>query len=137
MLGVSVNWWAVLAAAAAYMAIGALWYGPLLGGMWKRLVGFSDQDARAAKMSSRRSMFLIFVFALVTAYALAYFVYVWGAFTLTDAWWLAFWLWLGFVATTQAGAILSEDRSWKLFAVSTVASLLSLWAMASILVRWG
>lgn len=40
----SVNWIAVLAAAAAAFVLGGLWYGPLFGKSWQGYMGLSDDD---------------------------------------------------------------------------------------------
>ena len=42
-----VNWLAVLVAAFSAFALGGIWYGPLFGKRWQRLVGLSDEAAKA------------------------------------------------------------------------------------------
>jgi hypothetical protein len=38
------NWLAVLVATVTAFALGGIWYGPLFGKAWQRLVGLSDED---------------------------------------------------------------------------------------------
>ena len=132
-----INWWAVVGAAVAYMIIGSLWYGPLFGKIWKRLMNFSDQDMKSMAMTPLRAMSIVTVSALVMGYVLMHFVVAFGAVDSSGAWQLAFWIWLGFIATTQLSGVLWENRSWKLFFLNTLGSLVSLSAMACILVKWG
>ena len=46
---------------------------------------------------------------------------------------LAFWPWLGYIATTQAGSFLWEGKSFKLFAFNAAESLVAMFAMACVL----
>ena len=38
------NWLAILVATVAAFALGGVWYGPVFGKAWQRLVGISDED---------------------------------------------------------------------------------------------
>jgi hypothetical protein len=139
---ITVNYWAVLVAAIANIVIGSLWYGPLFGKTWKRLMGFSDESMKAMKMTVTGAYIGGIVTALLMAFVLAHSVVLWMAFpgtsagTFSFALELAFWIWLGYVATTQAGSVLWEGKSLKLFFLNTAQSLVSLIVMASILVFW-
>lgn len=131
-----INYWAVLAAAVTYMVIGSLWYGPLFGKYWRKLMGFTAQDMKSMRLSAAQAIGLGFLSALVMAQVLAHEQAVWYDFmgatmsTFSFVFNLAFWLWLGFVATTQLGAVLWENRSWKLFFFNAASSLVSLFAMS-------
>ena len=48
---VDISYLAVLVAAAAAMAIGFLWYGPLFGNQWKKLMNFTDKGMKEMKMT--------------------------------------------------------------------------------------
>ena len=48
----SLNWLAVVVAAAAAFAVGAVWYGPLFGKRWQALSGLSDEDIQGANMAA-------------------------------------------------------------------------------------
>ena len=120
------------------MVIGMLWYGPVFGKHWKRMMGFSDSDMKNMPLTAGQAICGGAVTALVIAYVLAAEAYVWGSFmgesgTVSFAFMLAFWPWLGFIATTQAGSFLWEGKPFKLFAFNAAESLVSMFAMALVL----
>lgn len=138
---ITINYWAVLVAGIANMVVGALWYGPLFGKKWMHLMGFTKESMSNMKMSARAAYIGGFVTALIMAFVLAHDAYVWGEFfgtggTFWFALQLAFWIWLGYVATTQAGSFLWEGKSWKLFCLNAAESLVAMIVMASILTFW-
>jgi ABC-type transporter Mla maintaining outer membrane lipid asymmetry permease subunit MlaE len=138
---ITINYWAVLVAAAANIVVGTLWYGPLFGKAWKRMMGFTDEAMRQMKMTVKGAYLGGIVTALLIAYVLAHDAFVWGSFFGAEATFgfalsLAFWVWLGYVVTTQAGSVLWEGRPWKLFFLNAAQSLVSLIVMASILTFW-
>ncbi|HEY1242368.1 MAG TPA: DUF1761 domain-containing protein [Bryobacteraceae bacterium] len=67
----TLNWWAVLAAAASAFLIGGLWYSPaLFGALWKKANGFDNNPPPAgAKIFA-----ISFVLSLVMALNLAMFL---------------------------------------------------------------
>ncbi len=68
-----INWWAVLAAGASSMLLGALWYSPLLfGNAWMRAAGVTEEEARSANMA--KVMGTAFVLALIGAAVFAMFL---------------------------------------------------------------
>jgi hypothetical protein len=128
------NWLAVIGAAAAAVALGFLWYGPLLGRQWMALMGFTQASMEEAR---RKGMTLNYVLMAISALVMAY---VLGVFTSvvtpTDALFLAFWLWLGFVATTLVGQVLWEGKSWTLYAINAGYYFISMLLMAAIFAWW-
>lgn len=132
-----VNFVAVLVAGVASFVIGGLWYsGMLFGPMWVKLLGWDEKRAAEAKKGGSQSMAIGFLATLVTAYVLAYFVNMFGATDAQGGVRAAFWLWLGFVATTQLGGFLWEKKPFKLFVLNTAYSFLSLAVMGIILSLW-
>ena len=136
ILGETVNYMHVLVAAIAAFALGALWYGPLFGKAWMKLAGITPQKMKSMKMTPMQSMGIGFILTLLSSYILAHFVKYFSAASIGDASQLAFWLWLGFVVPVQAGVVLWEGKQFKLFALCTLYSLVSLALMASILAAW-
>src|SRR3989344_1816524 len=113
---VAVNYLSVLFAAIASMILGFLWYGPLFGKAWVKLSGISKKDiGKAKKEGMGRKYFFEFLTALIMAYVLAHFANYVQATTITDAFALGFWAWLGFIATVQLGIVLWEGRTFKLY----------------------
>ena len=77
-----------------------------------------------------------FITALVMAYVLAHFVAIAGAGDAMGALQLAFWIWLGFIATVQIGIVLWEGKPWKLYFLNAAYWLVNLAVMAIILALW-
>ena len=139
-LAVSVNYWAVLAAAVASIVLGFIWYGPLFGRQWLRLSGFSDKQMKKMKENSQKGMIktytVMVIGTLVTSFVLAHFVDYLQALTVGEALSLGFWLWLGFLATSQIGSVLWEQKPVKLYLLNTLYNLVNLCVMAVILTVW-
>lgn len=133
-----VNLLAVVVAGVLGMAIGAAWYSPMLfGKRWMKESGMTDEDmARAKAKGMGKSYALGLVSALVMAYILAMFVHMDGARDVAGGAALAFWLWLGFVATVMLSSVLWENKSWTLYAINAGYYLVSLLVMATVLVLW-
>ena len=70
------------------------------------------------------------------AFVLAHFSNVWGATGVAGAWQLAFWIWLGFIATVMLGSVLWQGKPWKLYILNVAYQLVSLFAMAVVVVMW-
>ncbi|MBI2541430.1 DUF1761 domain-containing protein [Candidatus Woesearchaeota archaeon] len=133
---VNVNYLAVLAAAAASMALGFLWYGPLFGSQWKKLMGITDKSMKEMKMTPVQSMVGGFASTLIMSYVLAHFVDYTRAATFVDGAIAGTWLWLGFVATVQFGTVLWEGKPVKLYVINTLHYLAALVLMGGILAVW-
>ena len=139
-LPVSVNYWTVLAAAVASIILGFLWYGPLFGKQWLKLMGFSEKQIKQMKENSQKGMTktytVMVVSTLVTAYVLAHFVGYLQALSVGDGIVLGFLLWIGFLATSQIGSVLWEQKPVKLYMINTLYNLVNLCVMAVILAVW-
>ncbi|HEY4510849.1 MAG TPA: DUF1761 domain-containing protein [Candidatus Paceibacterota bacterium] len=133
-----INYFAVVGAALAAMVIGSLWYSPQVGfgKMWMKLMGWGKDVPESAKKSIGKSYAIMFATALVTAFVLAHFSYVWGAREITTALELAFWVWLGFIATTMLGGFLWEGKSFKLFLLNAGYQFVSIAVMSLIVSLW-
>ncbi len=137
---ITINYLAVLVSAVATFVIGFLWHGPLFGAQWMKLSNISAAEAEASKaaMAGKMWMYLLpaFLQQLVMAYVLAHFVYVWGASDVMGALQLAFWVWLGFIATVLLNGVLWEKRTVPLYLFNVAYHFVSLSAMAVILTMW-
>jgi hypothetical protein len=139
---IAINYFAVIAAAVAAMALGYVWYGPLFGKQWMALMGFTKESMQSMSQSAMQSYGIMAVAALITAYVLNHIIVFSSNFydmapgDYTTGLISAFWIWLGFVATTQVGAVLWESKPWKLFFLNTGYSLVSLAIMGVILSVW-
>jgi hypothetical protein len=130
----NLNHLAVFVAAAAAMTLGFLWYSPLLfGKLWLKLNSFKKKSVE------EKNMFALVLAGLVTSwitsYVLASLLHL-SVTDLGDAVQVAFWLWLGFVATIMFGNVLWEQQRVELFILNSAFRLASLVLMAVILISW-
>lgn len=132
------NYLAIVIAAVLNMAIGAFWYSPAgFGKEWSRLMGWTDPEKiKAMKKGAGKSYAWMFVASLVMMCVLANIVNWAGAVTLLEGAVIGFWIWLGFVTTTQIGSILWDQKPPKLYAINTLYSLVTLVISGAILAMW-
>jgi uncharacterized membrane protein YagU involved in acid resistance len=130
---------AVVAAAVSAMVIGYVWYGPLFGKMWMKLMGVKEMGDKNGMM---KGMALDFLGALVMSYGFVFtlsfaiaagFVakgdFVSGAMG-------GFWVWLTFVATVMLGMVAWEKKPWNLYFINVGYRLVSMAVMAGIITAW-
>lgn len=129
-----VNYWAVLVAAVVSMVIGFLWYGPFFGKQWMKWSKAPKKKPKGSAMARDSILGLINTFVMLAVLALLY-MYV-GVVTLAGGMWIAFLVWLGFVATTTMGTVLWEKKPFRLWLLNNVYSLLVLLISGAILVAW-
>lgn len=135
MIELSINYYALVVAAVASMAIGFLWYGPLFGKEWMRLSGLTMESVKTMPLKPWQAMAAGLVNSLLIAYILSHFVGI-VEFSGYNGIFMGFWIWLGFVATTQISGFLWEGKPLKLFLINTSYSLVTYLVMAAILVLW-
>ena len=122
-------------AAVVSMAIGFAWYSDaLFGKKWRREMGMGENTVEEMKSSSMTGVMIGgFITELVMAVILSFMIQVAGVFSVGQAMTLAFWIWLGFVATIQFGSILWEKKSFTLYSINSLYRLVALLVMAIIL----
>jgi hypothetical protein len=129
----SVNGWAILGAAVAGYALGAVWYAPpVLGGVWLRALGKRREELGRPV----RAMTIQLLLTLVTATVLALLVVRFGAITWIEGAVIGLAVGAGLVATGAASDHLFCGWSWRLFAIQTTYKLASLALMGAILGAW-
>jgi hypothetical protein len=130
----AVNYVAVVAAAIVSMILGMLWYGPLFGKKWMKLMGFSEKAMKSMNVMPQTSMVLGFVSMLMYAFVLAHFVSglaFMGALTVGAV------IWLGFNATVMAGSVLWEGKPAELYFLNALHQLVSVLAMSAVIALVG
>src|SRR3989338_3516631 len=130
-----INYLAVLAAAAAAMVIGFIWYAKsVFGTAWMAEIGKSEADIKAGY---KPTMFLwSFILALVEAWVLAVFTGLLDNSTLPHGLQTAFWLWLGFTAVPFGVDAIYNGKSRKLYWITAGYHLVTLLVMGVILAVW-
>lgn len=111
MENIFINHWAVLVCAIANLALGALWYSPLLFyKSWMTENNFTDEDIK--KVNPAKIYSITLLISVIISYNLAFFLgdnktdMIWG----TTAGFLAG---FGFSALIFTVVALFEQRSWK------------------------
>ena len=115
-----VNWIAVAVGAVFNMALGTLWYGPLFGKLWLKVIGKKRDE-----IQSSATMYILPLLAgFVASYVLAVMIRGLGI----TLWWqgisIGIILWLGFgaSATLTTGTFEGSPRgAWLLFTLYQVA----------------
>lgn len=135
---VDINYLAVLVSAVASMVLGFLWYGPLFGKPWMKLMGWNPKKLSSMKMKTNMSMSygITFIGSLVMAFVLSHIVDYTQAATYLDGIMAGVWVWLGFVATVTLGKVLWEGKSWNLYFLENGYQLVNLIVMGVILTLW-
>jgi hypothetical protein len=133
-----INYPAVVASAIAYWVLGALWYSPLLFARpFIALKGYSPEQLAALQAQSHAGEIgLAFVTSLLLAYVLAHFVKFTGAETAASGALTGFWLWLGFVVTTNLETVIFEGRPLGLYLINNGYHLVGMLGMGALLAVW-
>jgi Protein of unknown function (DUF1761) len=128
----SINWLAVLLATLASFILGSLWYGPLFGKQWLRLVGLSQEQLEGTSPAS------MFVPALILTFIQASFLAV---LLPTGSGWLGgaeFGLFLGtgIVATAFGVNYVFSQHGPALWGIDAIFNVLQLTLMGVIIGAW-
>lgn len=139
---VPVNYLAVLAAGILSVVIGSLWYGPLFGKEWMRMmkIKMPAKMDDAMKKEMMKSYTLTTLASLVMAYVLSHTLVFASTYMKVEGisvgWSTGFWMWLGFVVPVSLNSVLWENKPWKLFGINVGYHLVNLLLMGSVLAVW-
>jgi hypothetical protein len=135
-MDIIVNYWAVLVGAVILFVAGFVWYGPIFGKQWMKIMG-ADQmskEERGEAMKGMMPMYVItFILALITSYVLYHFVKMFG-----DGITVAFWIWLGFAMPMAAGAMWDTKKGFRLnkFLIVAGYQLITLLVLGWVFTMW-
>lgn len=110
----TINTYAVLVCSVLAMALGAIWYGPLFGKTWLKIVGAGPSDLAARKKMMRGvwKLYLTqFLLTLLQVYVLAYYIVGWKDASGIEN---ALWIWAAFIMPTVAGSAMWNNDSAKI-----------------------
>jgi hypothetical protein len=133
-----INYPAVFVAALAYWLLGALWYSSLL---FERsfivLKGWTPEEVASIQAAGvGKEVAIAFISSLLLAYVLAHFVRFTGAETIRTGLLTGFWLWLGFVVTTNLETVVFEHRPLGLYLINNGYHLVGIVGMGALLAVW-
>ena len=122
-----VNYLAVFVAALSSIVLGSLWYGPVFGKPWMKMMGMTKESMKGVSSSEMGKLYGIqFVGSLVMAFVLAK----------TAGLLSPFWIWVGFVAPVTLTTVLWEGKPWKLWLLNNGYYLILLMLMSGVLTLW-
>jgi hypothetical protein len=108
-----INMWAVLGCAVLAMVVGFVWFGPLFGKQWMKIIGATAQDAEARKKMQKAAgpLYVVqFFLSLFQAYVLAHYIIGWREASGVEN---ALWIWAAFVTPVIAGSSMWNNDSAK------------------------
>src|ERR1044072_1726753 len=84
-MDIVINYWALLGAVIVSIVLGTLWYGPLFGKQWRRIVAITHEQMEEGKKKGMQAMWRSYAImalgSLVMAYVLAHIIAYASAFT--------------------------------------------------------
>jgi hypothetical protein len=132
-----INYPAVFVAAVVHFIIGGLWYGLIFGNKFIEISGWTPAQLEKIAAESHWTQYAVaFATSLVLVYILAHFVQYTGAKGVAGGMQTAFWLWLGFVATTQLATVIFEQRKLGLYLLNVGYQLVAGLICGAILAAW-
>jgi len=137
-MNVEVNFMAMILAAVSSMAIGFLWYSPMVvGTQWMKLKGYTKESLRRAQSEMGKLYALSFVVAIVTAFMLSHVMALsenfYGYPKLQTGITTAISMWLGFIMPVQMTSTIFGEKKWALFGIDTGYQLASMLTMGIVL----
>lgn len=130
-----IKYLAVLVAAIVHWLLGGLWYAVLFKNPFMARVT-PQQLQQMQNQSEGRALGIAFIMSLVLCYILAHFVQYTKAKSVMDGAQTAFWLWLGFIVTTNIATVLFEARPRGLFLINVAYQLVACIIAGVILAVW-
>jgi hypothetical protein len=129
---------AVIVATLVHYILGGLWYSPLLfGNKFVQIINWSPEKlAEIERQSHMKELAIALVTSFVLVYILAHFVQYTKATTAMAGIQTAFWLWLGFIVTTQAATVIFEQRPLGLYLMNIGYQLVGCALAGVILAVW-
>jgi hypothetical protein len=129
---------AVIVATLVHFILGGLWYSPLLfGNKFLQIIGWTPQQLEQMQAEGpAKELIIAFVTSLILVYVLAHFVQYTKASNALAGIQTAFWLWLGFIATTNIATVLFEQRPLGLYLINVGYQLVACVLAGAILAVW-
>ncbi len=130
----------ILIGAIAIFIFGFLWYGPLFGKQWMKMMKFTHDDIEKGKQMGfsgmLKPMVINLVFNLVTAWAVTYLIPQLGPTTFGEFFHSMFIIWAGFIIPPHLTTYLWEKKPLNLLFFNLTYSLISLLILSAIIYHW-
>lgn len=133
LLSISISWPAIFLAVVAAMAIGSIWYGPLFGKKWMKLVGLKKGES-----SPTVPMLIMLGLAIVQVFVLAHFITYTSYFypnysDLSAGLMTGLWAFIGFVMPVLVSNAVFGKGSMELLKINLGNQLITLLTVGAIL----
>jgi len=129
----------IIIAAFASFIFGFLWYGPVFGKYWVKLMEMSPEDIAKGREKMRgfgsmaRPMLISFVCSVITAKVVKYILPFSAVMSFGGFFHLILIIWFGFLLPINMNGYLWEGKSLKLVLFNCVYSILSFLLVSSII----
>ena len=134
---IDVNWLAIIIAAIAAFAIGALWYSPMLfGRQWMAAHGHTPEKMAAMQSSMGKTYAFSFITYVIMAMVIALLVALTGATSAAQGIVLAVLAWLGFGFTIGLNTNLYSDKPAAAFMIDAGYQFIHVVVMGAIIGGW-
>jgi hypothetical protein len=133
--GISFNYFAIIVAAIVSFILGGI-YVTVFRKQWAALNGLTKEQAKQKQKANPRGLIGIFLVNLSMAVGLAYLVVSLNLRSISEVFWLTFWLFIGFIGPLTIAPVLWEGKSIKLWIFGNIINVICVFLMGLILVFW-
>ncbi len=130
----NINWLAVVVAALIPMVVGSLWYGPLFGKAWMKLMELTEEQIKE-NFNAVQSYGISTLMAFIMAFVLANVINM-GEPGATSGMMLGALIWLGFFVPYGFQSVAFEMKKMQVYVMSMGCNLLVLLLMGLVLGAW-
>ena len=131
-----INYPAVLVAGIVHWIFGAVWYG-IFSTKFIELIAWTPEQLKAVESQNHAKEYILaFLSSLVLVYILAHFIQYTKATTVAGGLQTAFWLWLGFIVTTQLATVIFEGRKPGLYLLNIGYQFVACLVAGALLAIW-
>ncbi|MDQ5900961.1 MAG: hypothetical protein QG600_539 [Patescibacteria group bacterium] len=118
------------------MIIGFVWYGPLFGNQWMKLVNLTKKDIEDSKDKMPLTYAGMAVISLIQAVVLYQFIISQNIIGVMGGVLIGFFVWFGFVATVNFSTVLFSKKPFELFAIESGYQLVYLLMAGALIGAW-
>lgn len=126
----------IILSVVASMIIGFVWYGPLFGNQWMKLVNLTKKDIEDSKDKMPLTYAGMAVISLIQAVVLYQFIISQNIVGVMGGVLIGFFVWFGFVATVNFSTVLFSKKPFELFAIESGYQLVYLLIAGALIGAW-
>lgn len=108
------NYPAIIVSAILAIIVAAIYYGPIFGNLWLKVIGADVKDLKARKKMQKQAMPLYVISVVLTLFQVWVLAWYLAALPGYAGWVHSLWIWGGFVIPTLAATIMWTNKSNKI-----------------------